>query len=337
MLATLAAAILPAFGLFVFIVAVDPWGMLPVHLPIPRVPISTNARFSFPALATAKRFDAVVIGTSTARLLRPAVLDGIFGGARFANLAMNASTAWEQGEMLTLFARHHRRARAVVLDLDASWCEALPGSPRLTGRAFPRWMYGGSPWRGYLGMFDLYALQEAVNQAGVALGLRHGTYGGDGYTDFLPPDRDYDPARVAALFRAWGVPADVSAPPGDIPLPYVTALPDLLSRLPPRAAKLLFMPPLAIEQMGAPRSATRAEWDGCKRDAADAVRRIPGAILLDFAVPNGITRDHGFFWDPIHYRIGVADRIMAGMAQALDGRTGGTDDLYRVLARGPRA
>ncbi len=311
--------------------------MLPVHLPIRRVPISTNARFSFPALATAKRFDAVVIGTSTARLLRPAVLDGIFGGARFANLAMNASTAWEQGEMLQLFARHHRHVRAIVLDLDASWCEAAPGSPKLTGRAFPRWMYGGSPWRGYGAMFDLFALQEAVNQAAVALGLRHGSYGGDGYTDFLPPDRDYDQGRVAVLFRRWGVPAAAKAPPGDIPLPFVAALPDLLSRLPPSATKMLFLPPLAIEQTGTPGSVTRAEWDDCKQAAAAAASRVPGAILLDFAIPNRVTRDHGFFWDPIHYRVEVADRIMDGMARALDGQTGEADGLYRVLARGPRA
>ncbi len=332
----LAAAMLPALGLWLFIAAIDPWGMLPVHLPIRRVPISTNARFSFPALATASRFDAVVIGTSTARLLRPPVLDAIFGGARFANLAMNASTAWEQSEMLTLFARHHPDARAVVLDLDASWCEARPGSPTLTGRAFPRWMYGGSAWRGYGRMFDLYALQEAVNQASVAVGLRHGSYGHDGYTDFLPPDRDYDPARVAALFRRWGVPADVAAPDGPIALPYVEALPALLSRLPRQATKVLFLPPIAIEQMGAPGSVTRAEWDGCKREAADAVRRIPAAILIDFAVPNRVTRDHGFFWDPIHYRVGVADGIMAGMARTLDGGTERADDLFRVLARGPR-
>ena len=332
-----AAALLPALVLWVFVAAVDPWGMLPVHLPISRVPISTNARFSFPALAISKRFDAVVIGTSTARLLRPAVLDGIFGGARFANLAMNAATAWEQGRMLALFARHHRQARAVVLDLDASWCEALPGSPALTGRAFPAWMYGGSPWRGYARMLDLYALQEAANQMAVVAGLKHGTYGRDGYTDFLPPDRDYDPARVAALFRRWGVPNDVKAPSGTIRLPYVEALPTLLSRLPPHAAKMLFMPPITVEQLGRPGSVTRAEWDRCEVAAAAAVRRVPDAILLDFAIPNAITRDHGAFWDPIHYRVAVADRIMAGMADALDGKTKPGNGLFRVLARGPRA
>ncbi len=331
----LAAAALPLALLWLFVVAVDPWGMLPVHLPIGRVPVSTNARFSFPALAVSRKFNAVVIGTSTARLLRPAVLDGIVPGTHFANLAMNASTAWEQGALLKLFARHHPHARAVMLDLDASWCEALPGSPALTGRAFPHWMYGGPRWVGYVRMFDLYALQEAASQFAVAVGLKRDRYGRDGYTDFLPPDRDYDPARVAVRFRRWNWPSDAPASPGTLTLPYVEALPSLLSRLPPDARKILFMPPVTIAAMGRPGSATRAEWDRCKAAAAAATRRIPDAVLLDFAIPDRVTLDHRYFWDPIHYRIGVADSIMRDTALALDGRTS-PDGLVRILASGPR-
>ena len=81
--------------LYALVVAVDPWGSLPVSLPLPRVPISGNARFSFPALARSPAFDAAIFGTSTARLLQPAQLDPLFG-ARFVNLAMNSATAWEQ-------------------------------------------------------------------------------------------------------------------------------------------------------------------------------------------------------------------------------------------------
>src|ERR1700761_3211119 len=85
-----------AFALvYLFIVVVDPWGMLPLSPPFPRVPVSTNARYAFPALAISPRFDAVVVGTSTSRLLPPALLDPLFH-ARFANLAMNAATPYEQ-------------------------------------------------------------------------------------------------------------------------------------------------------------------------------------------------------------------------------------------------
>ena len=69
-----------------------------------RAPVATNARFSFPALARSAKFDSAVFGTSTSRLLRPVMLDPEFG-ARFANLAMNDATAYEQARIL-------RRVRA---------------------------------------------------------------------------------------------------------------------------------------------------------------------------------------------------------------------------------
>ena len=39
---------------FLFVTTVDPWDVLPLSPPLPRVPISTNARFSMPALLRAR-------------------------------------------------------------------------------------------------------------------------------------------------------------------------------------------------------------------------------------------------------------------------------------------
>ena len=308
------AACVPALAVYLFIVLVDPWGMLPVHLPIARAPISTNARFSFPALAIDRRFDAVIVGTSTSRLLRPAVLDG--AGAHFANLAMNSATPWEQGKMLSLFARAHPDARAAIVGLDAAWCLAGPGSPRLTGRAFPAWMYDGSRAWGFLHVMNLYAVQEAANQLAVATGIKRSHYGRDGYTDFLPPDDAYDRGKVDALFRRWGA---VSRAPvhGPIALPDVEGLPALLDRLPATARKILFFPPITIETMGEPGSAIRASWDQCKRDAAKAASAVPNTVIADFALDDETDRSRDNFWDPIHYRVAVADRVMAALGREL--------------------
>ena len=120
--------------LYGFVALVDPWDTLPLSPPAPRVPISTNARFSFPALARSPRFDAVVLGTSTARLLQPALLNPEFG-ARFANLAMNSATAYEQTRLLEVFLRAHPQPRAVIIGLDAQWCAEHPD--RYTPRPFP--------------------------------------------------------------------------------------------------------------------------------------------------------------------------------------------------------
>nr|WP_321986090.1 hypothetical protein [uncultured Lichenicoccus sp.] len=315
---------------YLFVVLVDPWGMLPLHLPIARVPISTNARYSFPALATDPKFDAVIIGTSTSRLLRPAVLDAPFN-AHFANLAMNAATAWEQERLLLLFTRTHPHARAVVTGLDASWCLAGPASPRLTGRPFPAWMYGGTRWRGYGQMLSLYALQEAANQAAAALGLKRRPYGADGYTNFLPPDAAYDAARVEAIFRSWGHVDDTPAGPAPIELPYMTGLAALLGRLPPDAVKLLYFPPITDETMGVVGSRTRASWDACKRLAITAAGRTPNSIVLDFAQSDAITLAHSNFWDPLHYRIGIANQVMQDMAASLSDKHA-TGPEFHILA-----
>ena len=170
---------------FLFVAVIDPWGMLPLSPPLPRVPISTNARFSMPALASDAGFDSAVIGSSSSRLLRPERLDALLGG-RFVNLAMNAATAWEQAQMLALFARTHPAARTVVIGLDGVWCTELP--QRSSGRPFPAWMYRGSRWRGYAEVMNLYAVQEAASQLWVMLGLKRRRYGLDGYTSFVPPE-----------------------------------------------------------------------------------------------------------------------------------------------------
>ncbi|WP_428377067.1 hypothetical protein [Lichenicoccus sp.] len=326
---------LPLGIAYLFVVLVDPWGMLPLHLPMTRVPISTNARYSFPRLATDAKFDAVIIGTSTSRLLRPAVLDALLG-ARFANLAMNAATAWEQERLLLLFARSHPHAHALILGLDASWCLAGPGSPRLTGRPFPAWMYGGTRWRGYGQMLSLYAVQEAANQASAALGLKRRHYGVDGYTNFLPPDAAYDAARVEAIFRSWGHVDETPAGAAPVVLPYVAGLPALLARLPPDAVKLLYFPPITDETMGVAGSRTRASWDACKRLAVAAAERTPDSVVLDFAQPDAITLSHRNFWDPLHYRIGIANRVMRDMAASLGNPhasgTHASGPEFRILA-----
>jgi hypothetical protein len=86
---TAALAVVIVYG---FVVLVDPFDALPLSPPADRVPVASNARFAFPALARSARFDSALFGTSTSRLLRPVTLDPLFG-ARFANLAMNDATA----------------------------------------------------------------------------------------------------------------------------------------------------------------------------------------------------------------------------------------------------
>ncbi len=181
-------AVLAVAIVYAFVVLVDPFDTLPLSPPADRVPVATNARFAFPALARSDRFDSAVFGTSTSRLLRPVVLNAAFG-ARFANLAMNAATGYEQSRLMAVFrkrilAAQHGAGRAGPGATACPVCHEL----KFTPRPFPAWMYEGSRWRGYREMFNLYAVQEAGKEFGILIGIKRQVYGSDGYTNFVPPD-----------------------------------------------------------------------------------------------------------------------------------------------------
>ena len=109
-----ARRVLAVVVIYAFVVLVDPFDTLPLSPPADRVPVATNARFAFPSLARSDRFDSAIFGTSTSRLLRPVVLNAEFG-ARFANLSMNAATAYEQSRLMAVFRTAHPAARVVMV------------------------------------------------------------------------------------------------------------------------------------------------------------------------------------------------------------------------------
>ena len=298
-------------ALYAFVAVIDPWDALPLSPPLPRVPISGNARFSFPALARAPRFDAAVFGTSTSRLLQPAQLGPLFG-ARFANLAMNSATAWEQAQLLRVFLRAHPEPRAILIGLDAVWCAGI--AERLTLRPFPAWMYGENPWAGYRDMLTPYAVQEAANQLAVMLGWKTPPYGLDGYTSFVPPDSEYDPARVAAAFDRWAKPDPTPAAPHDIhPLPGLGLLPPALAMIPKSTHVILYFPPISVEQQGLPGSRAAAGWAACKA-AVTGIAKQAGAEVLDFMIRSDLTSSQANYWDPLHYRQAVAAQVVVLLA-----------------------
>lgn len=315
---------------FTFVAIIDPWNVLPLSPPLPRVPISTNARFSFPALAREQRFDAVLIGTSTARLMRPDRLDLLLG-VQLVNLAMNSATAWEQSQMLMLFLHHHRTPKLILIDLDAAWCH--PNVPiEKTARPFPGWMYSGSAYQGYAHIFNLYAVQEAANQFAVMIGLKHPQYGLDGYTDFLPPDDRYDPARVDRIFRSWGLPD--ATPANGVSLTFATnaLLASDLAATKSQTRKILFFPPITAEQQGKTGSELARRWASCKSEILRVVGSVPNTVVIDFMIKDAITTHRSEYWDPLHYRVNVADRMMLAFGRILAGDLE-ISPYYKVLQR----
>jgi hypothetical protein len=130
---------------WLIILLLDPYGVSPIRLPIARPIMDINQRYMYPQIVRSKAFDSVVIGTSTSRLLDPAQLDKAFGGT-FANLAMNAATAWEQTELAKLYLRHQPTPKTLIIGLDQMWCVDEKSLVKVTFRGFPEWMYDENPW-----------------------------------------------------------------------------------------------------------------------------------------------------------------------------------------------
>lgn len=301
------------FVIWLFIVIIDPWGMLPLSPSFHRIPISTNARYSFPALAINQQFDSAIIGTSTSRPLQPQILNKPFD-AHFVNLSMNASTPWEQEKLFNLFIKHHLHPKVMIFNADNLWCF---GDPHYASRPIPLWMYEGSPWVGYLKMANQYALQEAVNQFAWLIGLKKQRYGSDGHTPLLPASFIYDPKKVDKKFSEW-TQADNSPPNGRIPnQPALPRLQRMINKLPTDTLKIIIIPPFSAEFYGNSDGWTDTSWKACKSNLTHLAKITPNTTTIDFALPNHFTQKRTSFWDPIHYRSFTAKMVMDGIIQAV--------------------
>jgi hypothetical protein len=332
----LAAALAAGAVVWLFVMAVNPYANLPVSWPFfDRSPVDGNARYAFPALARSAAFDSALFGTSTSRLLRPVALNAALD-AHFANLSMNSATSYEQTRLLGVFLRHHPAPRVIAIGLDVQWCRTAADDAQFTPFfPFPAWLYDESwpgRWRDYLHMFNLYSVERAGQAFGQWTGLRPRIYGRDGYTRFVPPDAQYDPARAMTHLQGvtpWDMPRDVSQPAEAWPIPPIGRLREALGAIPPASLKLLFFVPYNHRFIATAPGPALAMQTECKRRVAEVAAATANTAAIDFMIPSPITLDDDNYWDQFHYRVEIADRIATDLAQAL---RGGTSADYRVLA-----
>ncbi|MFO1149338.1 MAG: hypothetical protein U1E62_13265 [Alsobacter sp.] len=333
-MATFAAGVA---ALFLFVAIVDPYDTLALSPAWKRHRVSGNERFSFPGLVRHGRFDSAVFGTSTVMLLDPKRLDALFGGS-FANLAMGSATAWEQAQLMDYFRTHAPQVRTLIVAMDVSWCSPDRPAPALTFRPFPPWQYDEEPWNDYAYLLNTRALAHAVRQALVLSGLARPGFRSDGYFQFVPDDSLYDPRR--ARRELWGdrprqePPPDrrpVAGPaPPDWTFPDLAMLERTLSAMPASSLKVLMFAPYHVSVLATEEA--RRRYAHCKSAVTALAGRVPNTAVVDFMIPNSLTRDDTAYWDPLHYRIDHARELEAALAEAvLQGRSSG--DLYEVLAR----
>jgi len=339
----LAGLLALAFG---FIVLMNPYGHLPLHVFGTHVIMDSNQRFQYPAVARSGVFDSVVIGTSSARLLDPEQLEARLGG-RFANLAMNAARAWEQYRLARLFLEYQPQPKTVLIALDAVWCDENADVNRITSRGFPEWLYDDNPWNDWLYLLNTYTLEFAGRVAAYRLGLRPPRIPANGFEIFVPPESAYDPIKANKKLRKAGPPQTAPVTPayavteGDIKswrFPALEWLEGLLAATPPSTQRLLAFMPAHVVSQPVPGSREAARERVCKSNIAEIGRRRD-ALVIDFRIRSALTTTDANYWDPLHYRLPIAFRIVDGIARGVgSGRDdpGGDWVINRLTSGSPR-
>jgi hypothetical protein len=318
-------------AVYLFVVTVDPWDALPLSPSLARRPVTTAARYALPMLARSPQFDSAVIGTSTMIQLNPNRLDPLFD-AHFVNLAILKATSYEQARLLQVFLDAHPAPRFVVIGLDVRWCDPQPQA-RYTDYEFPEWLYEQVRWRGYLRMFNLFAVQEAGRQFWAILGLKQAQHGIEDSFAYSEADRRYDAVRAREKVVAEGMapgPADPAAPVERFAYTTYHRLQSALAAIPESTRKLLVFVPFVLAYQGPDGSATRAYWAECKRRISGLATRRSNVVVADFMIPSPITEDETNYFDVLHYRPKIADQMAADLARASTGLPS-TDGDYRLL------
>ncbi len=306
------------------------------------MPADQNQRFSYPMVARDGRFDSLVIGTSTTRLLKPPRLAARFGG-RFANLSMNSATAYEAYLIADLFLRREPAPATAIVGIDGQWCLDPSEFSLFSDRPFPPWLYDDDPVNDYANLFSGRAVEIAVNQAGMMLGLIPPRYGIDGYANFLPEASEYDLDRARGHLygsptprplpdppEGWRASADPPSPVAERALPAITYLDRLVERLPAETELIAMIAPYHAAHIPPAWRPTGQRLAACKAAVAAAVARHPQGLTVDFMLWSAITREDRHYWDPQHTTVEIADLLVDLLAEAAAGRTD-PDGRYRVL------
>lgn len=305
----------------VLLVAIaNPYGNLPPIAFKQHVIMDTNQRYQYPAVVRSERFDSIVVGTSTARLLRPAALEGVFGG-KFANLAMDDATAWEEYRLATLFAHTVPQPQTLVVALDHVWCRANAGSRMVTARGFPEWMFDDDPWNDISSMLNKRTVEISVRRLAHAAGLLKARIAFDGYEVFVPPDDQYDAEkarrklerRSARRLVAPSEPA-FEASTDSTAFPALVWLEAILKQ--PWSRIVLIVTPVHVSAMPLAGQPDGVREKACKARLQSIARRY-NVALVDFRIESDITARAENFWDPLHHRVAIAERIVDGLGNAL--------------------
>jgi hypothetical protein len=322
--------------IYLFVLLVDPYGVVPFSLAFERPLVSTQ-RQMYPQILRTGRYDSIVVGSSTSMPLDPAALDRTLGG-HFASFAMPGASALEQIQIIDYFRRTVAAPKAVLIGIDHHWC--YRNNPAPVGREpeFPFWSYDDNRWNDLLYLLNRPTVDAAGRTVAGVLGWFPEILRKDGYADFRP-EPPWDAAR--ARYNIWGAGgldwflAVLLPGPYDADRANFTALAWLdesLARLPVEVKKYLLLLPVHIHMLPKPGSPREALEAACKRRIA-TIARQRGATVVDWRIASPISSEDAHFWDVMHYRPSIAYRMIDDFGHVVNEGRESPDGSYLILAR----
>ncbi len=255
-------------------------------------------------------------------------------------MAMNASSAWEQWRTFEYFRRNAGAPKVLIIGIDDGWCDPNADRDRIR-HGFPEWMYDDDKWNDYANLFNSGTLEIAARLVGYHLGLYRARSRYDGFEVFTPPESDYVPERARAGIWMGQAPRPVpDVPPpalsadekGALKFPALAWMNTMLSELPASSMKVLAFMPVHVAAQAWPGTRAAAVEAECK-ERITAIGRAHGAKVIDWRIASPITTSDSNYWDGLHYRLPIAQRIARELIDAAQNGAESPDGDYRLLAR----
>jgi hypothetical protein len=266
-------------------------------------------------------FDAMVVGNSRIQLLSPERLNQATG-LNFVQLAVPGSGPKEHLALIDWFLRHRKAPpRALVVSVDDLWCTSDPSLPN--DKPFPFWLYSRDLLEYVKGLVRFDLLEELPMRFAYLFGKEERARP-DGYWDYEPEYTALGYTTNPAIRKRLEHKPYAAAPrfekdplEGQRRFPAAERLKEVAAALPAETALVLIVPPAYINIQ--PPAGTEKAFtnQACKAALTAAAQVHPKSAVVDWRVDRPENRNPELFFDALHYRLPIAQRVEKDVAAAL--------------------